>query len=70
MQMYTPYASEKDVNCLLEILEKETFTLFEWVKFNEMKPNEDKCHLFLVNPVRNYQLNWAMKPLSTVFQLT
>ena len=46
-----PYASEKDVNCLLEILEKETLTLFEWFKYHEMKPNEDKCHLFVVNPV-------------------
>ena len=47
----TLYASEKDANCLLEILEKETLTLLEWLKFNEMKPNEDKCHLFVVNPV-------------------
>ena len=47
----THYASEKDVNCLLEILEKEILTLFERFKFNEMKPNEDKCHLFVVNPV-------------------
>ena len=47
----TPYTCEKDVNCLLENLEKETLTLFEWFKFNEMKPIEDKCHLFVVNPV-------------------
>ena len=47
----TPYTSEKDVNCLLEISEKETLTLFEWFKFNEMKPNKNKCHLFVVNPI-------------------
>ena len=46
----TPYASDINVTSLLETLEKETSTLLEWFKFNEMKPNEDKCHLFVVNP--------------------
>ena len=47
----TPYASDQNVNSLLETLEKETVTLLKWLKLNEMKPNEDKCHLFVVNPV-------------------
>ena len=52
----TPYTTEKDVNCLLEILEKETLTLLEWYKFNEMKPSEDKCHLFVVDPVEELSI--------------
>ena len=44
-------ASDKNVISLLETLEKETSKLLEWFKFNEMKPNEDKCQLLVVNPV-------------------
>ena len=34
---------------LLKILENETAVLLEWFKSNEMKSNEDKCHLMVVN---------------------
>ena len=34
---------------LLKILENETAVLLEWFKSNEMKSNEDKCHLLVVN---------------------
>ena len=37
-------------------MEKETLTLLEWFKFNEMKPNEDKCHLFVVDPVEELSI--------------
>ena len=45
----TPYATHKDINQLLLTLQRETSFLFEWFKWNEMKPNEDKSHLFVVN---------------------
>ena len=48
----TPYAHDTNVTSLLETLEKETCTLLQWFKLNEMKPNEDKSHLFVVNPVQ------------------
>ena len=47
----TPCTSDKNVTSLLETLEMETSKPLEWFKFNEMKPNEDKSHLLVVNPV-------------------
>ena len=45
----TTYANEKNVTNLLKVLENETSILLEWFKVNEMKPNEDKCHLLVIN---------------------
>ena len=45
----TIYSTENNVTHLLKILEKETAVLLEWFKFNEMKSNEDKCHLLVAN---------------------
>ena len=39
----------KNVPNLLSILENETTALLEWFKANEMKSNEDKCHLLIIN---------------------
>ena len=45
----TPYAIEKNMERLLETLQKDADILLEWFKINEMKPNTDKSHLFIVN---------------------
>ena len=45
----TTYSTDKDMTDLLGKLENETSILLEWFKVNEMKSNEDKCHLLFVN---------------------
>ena len=45
----TPYATENNVKFLLKTLEFETILLVDWFRINEMKPNEDKCHLLVIN---------------------
>ena len=32
---------------LLKILEADTFSLLNWFRFNEMQPNQGKCHLLV-----------------------
>ena len=39
------YAIESSVKELLEVLKNETETLLKWFHWNEMKSNNDKCHL-------------------------
>ena len=43
------YATENNVKSLLKTLELETNLLLDWFKINERKPNEDKCHLLVIN---------------------
>ena len=45
----TTYACDKNVTSLLEILQRETSIILDWLKINEMKSNDDKCHLLVVN---------------------
>ena len=45
----TPYAIESSVEKLLETLENETSILIKWFHWNEMKSNNDKCHLLVLN---------------------
>ena len=45
----TVYATENDVKELLNVLQKETTIVLNWFKSNEMKSNDDKCHLFVAN---------------------
>ena len=45
----TTYSMDENVPNLLNILENETTALLEWFKSNEMKSNEDKCHLLIIN---------------------
>ena len=46
----TPYAIETSIEELLETLERETSTLLELpLHWNEMKANNDKCHLLVLN---------------------
>ena len=43
----TTYASSKNIMDLLKLLETETFSVLNWFRFNEMKSNNDKCHLII-----------------------
>ena len=45
----TAYSISDTLEGLLTNLEGETSILLKWFQDNEMKPNEDKCHLFVVN---------------------
>ena len=43
----TPYSIENDVMTLLVNLEEDTYNVLNWFRFNEMKPNQKKCHLMV-----------------------
>ena len=43
----TVHATENEVITLLKTLEAETFSVMNWFRFNEMKPNQSKCHLLV-----------------------
>ena len=45
----TAYATEYNIEELLEILGLETTEILHWFKVNEMKADDDKCHLFVIN---------------------
>ena len=49
----TTYGVEKDVMTLLKSLESDTYTdtytVLNWFRFNEMKPNQGKCHLIVAD---------------------
>ena len=45
----TTYGVEKDVMTLLKSLESDTNKVLEWFRFNEMKPNQGKCHLIVAD---------------------
>ena len=44
-----PYAIESNIDKLIETLENETCILLNWFNINEMKSNNDKCHLIILN---------------------
>ena len=45
----TPYSVEDDIMTLLKNLESDTYTVLNWFRFNEMKPNQGKCHLVIAD---------------------
>ena len=45
----TPYAIESSIEKLIEPLEHDTTILLNWFQVNEMKSNNDKCHLIIIN---------------------
>ena len=45
----TTYTVEKNIMTLLKSLEADTFTVINWFRFNEMKPNQEKCHLLVAD---------------------
>ena len=49
----TPYAIESSIEKLIEPLEHDTTILLNWFQVNEMKSNNDKCHLIIINHENN-----------------
>ena len=45
----TAYHTEKTMEILIATLEKETKIVLKWFRDNEMKSNDDKCHLIIAN---------------------
>ena len=45
----TVYTNKDNINDLLNTLENETCIVIDWLRNNEMKPNNDKCHLIVCN---------------------
>ena len=45
------YTTESNIDNLLKILEEETSLVLNWFRINEMKSNDDKCHLIVANHV-------------------
>ena len=41
----TSYSVDDDIDSLLDTLQKETNIILNWFQLNEMKANNDKCHL-------------------------
>ena len=50
----TTFAIESDIMELLKTLESETFSILNWFRMNEMKPNQDKCHLLVADINHRY----------------
>ena len=45
----TVYSVSENITHLLNTLERETTLILEWFRKNEMKPDDDKCHLIICN---------------------
>ena len=45
----TVYSKEDNITKLLHLLETETSVVLNWFRINEMKANDDKCHLIVAN---------------------
>ena len=52
----TPYLSTKNVEDVIEFLERASVSLFRWFENNLLKGNADKCH-FLVRTSQEVSLN-------------
>ena len=50
----TAYCTGKTIEMLKTILEKETNIVLKWFRDNEMKSNDDKCHLIIANQDNEY----------------
>ena len=57
------YATDKNITSSLETLEIETNDLLHWFRVNEMKPNEDKCYLLVINQ-ENISVNFGNQNIS------
>ena len=49
----TYHTIKESIMELLKTLEKETYTVLNWFSFNEMKSNDEKCHLIIANESTN-----------------
>ena len=45
----TIYTVDRNIDDLLKILQEETSLILYWFRINEMKSNDDKCHLIVCN---------------------
>ena len=61
------YVVENDILSLLKTLEEETSTVLNWFKINEMKSNNDKCHLIVPNTNNKYYKNKSFIYLDNEF---
>ena len=43
----TPYALDWKLESIVKLLEENADNLFDWFSYNYLKPNPDKCHLFV-----------------------
>ena len=43
----TTYTSEENIEFLLKTLQEDTLIVLKWFNVNEMKSNDDKCHLIV-----------------------
>ena len=43
----TFFACDEDLNSLIKRLEHDSLLVIEWFQNNNMKSNQDKCHLFV-----------------------
>ena len=46
----TPYVSADNIDEVIKRLETASVILFEWFADNQMKANQDKCHLMHIGP--------------------
>ena len=61
------YVVENDILSLLKTLKEETSTVLNWFKINEMKSNNDKCHLIVPNTNNKYYTNKSFIYLDNEF---
>ena len=59
----TLYTVSKTITDLLNTLENETTLILDWFRKNEMKPNDDKCHLIVCNE-KNVSVTLRNKTIS------
>ena len=63
----TTYAIENDIMELLKTLESVTCSVLNWFRMNEMKPNQNKCHLLIADVTHNYYSSNSFKYLDNAF---
>ena len=47
--LMTTHTIKTNIEDWLKTLENETSLILDWFRMNEMKPNDDKCHLIVCN---------------------
>ena len=63
----TTYAIENDIMELLKTLESVTCSVLNWFRMNEMKPNQNKCHLLIADVTHKYYSSNSYKYPDNVF---
>ena len=63
----TTYAIENDIMELLKTLESVTCSVLNWFRMNEMKPNQNKCHLLIADVTHKYYYSNSYIYLDSAF---